>query len=151
MCRDDSSNVSRRPRSRSSTVMPNKVRGVVLSLLVAAATVVAACASRTLPPAVGPTSAHPDLLYPTIPVAMKQGFAAEHVDLGWRYLQIDDLRGADREFAAALKSSDKMYPAYVGQGYVAMLRRDFERAVTSFNLALSAERAYVPALVGRGQ
>src|SRR5262245_3477882 len=151
MCHGVSSNVSRRRLRRSSRAMPNKVRGLVPGLLVGAALLVGACASRTLPPAAGPSSAHPDLLYPTIPVAMKQGFAAEHVDLGWRYLQIDDLRGADREFAAALKSSDKMYPAYVGQGYVAMLRRDFERAVTSFNLALSAERAYVPALVGRGQ
>ena len=47
---------------------------------------------------------------------MQRTFGAEHVDLGWRYLQIDDLRGADREFAAALKSSATMYPAHAGHG-----------------------------------
>ncbi len=110
----------------------------------------AACASKKVPAA--PVSlAHPDFLYPTVPAAMQRSFAAEHVDLGWKYLQIDDLRGADREFAAALKSSSQMYPAHAGQGLVALARRDFDRAVTSFDAALRASPAYVPALVGRGQ
>jgi len=108
------------------------------------------CAAKTVPPA--PTSlAHPDFLYPSVPVAMQKTFAAEHVDLGWRYLQIDDLRGADREFAAALKSNPKMYPAFAGHGFVALARRDFDRAITSFGAALAASSSYVPALVGRGQ
>jgi len=110
----------------------------------------AACAAKKVPAA--PVSlAHPDFLYPTVPAAMQRSFAAEHVDLGWKYLQIDDLRGADREFAAALKSSSQMYPAHAGQGLVALARRDFDRAVTSFDAALRASPAYVPALVGRGQ
>jgi tetratricopeptide (TPR) repeat protein len=110
----------------------------------------AACASKTLPPA--PTRlAHPEFMYPSVPAAMQKTFAAEHVDLGWRYLQIDDVRGADREFAAALKSNPKMYPAYAGQGFVALARRDFDRAVMAFDTALGAAPAYVPALVGRGQ
>ena len=82
---------------------------------------------------------------------MQRTFSAEHVDLGWRYLQIDDLRGADREFSAALKSSAMMYPAHAGHGYVALARRDFDRALTAFDVALGADRFYVPALVGRGQ
>jgi tetratricopeptide (TPR) repeat protein len=110
----------------------------------------AACASKNVPPA--PTSlAHPEFVYPSIPVAMLKTFAAEHVDLGWRYLQIDDVRGADREFAAALKSNPKMYPAHAGHGFVALARRDFARAVTAFDTALAAAPSYVPALVGRGQ
>jgi tetratricopeptide (TPR) repeat protein len=110
----------------------------------------AACASKKVPAA--PASlAHPEFLYPTVPAAMQKTFAAEHVDLGWRYLQIDDLRGADREFAAALKSNPKMYPAHAGHGLVALARRDFDRAVTAFDTALTAAGAYVPALVGRGQ
>jgi tetratricopeptide (TPR) repeat protein len=96
-------------------------------------------------------AAHPEFLYPTVPAAMQKTFGAEHVDLGWRYLQIDDLRGADREFAAALKSSAKMYPAHAGLGYVALARRDFDRAVAAFDTALQTDRSYVPALVGRGQ
>ena len=119
--------------------------------LVALVALIGACASRTVPPPAVTTSAHPEFLYPTVPVAMQRTFGAEHVDLGWRYLQIDDLRGADREFAAALKSSSTMYPAHAGQGWVALARRDFDRAVTAFDAALGADRSYVPALVGRGQ
>ena len=44
-----------------------------------------------------------------------------------------------------------MYPAHAGHGYVALARRDFDRAVTAFDAALGANRSYVPALVGRGQ
>jgi Tfp pilus assembly protein PilF len=61
----------------------------------------AACASKKVP-ATALTPAHPDFVYPTVPATMQRSFAAQHVDLGWKYLQIDDLRGADREFAAAL-------------------------------------------------
>jgi tetratricopeptide (TPR) repeat protein len=110
----------------------------------------AACASKKVP-ATALTPAHPDFVYPTVPATMQRSFAAQHVDLGWKYLQIDDLRGADREFAAALKSSPQMYPAHAGQGLVALARRDFDRAVTAFDAALRASPAYVPALVGRGQ
>ena len=110
----------------------------------------AACASKTVPPA-ATSLAHPEFLYPSVPAAMQKTFAAQHVDLGWRYLQIDDLRGADREFATALKSNPKMYPAHAGHGFVALARRDFDRAVVAFDAALAASASYVPALVGRGQ
>jgi tetratricopeptide (TPR) repeat protein len=114
------------------------------------AIVTAACASRKVPgPAISP--AHPEFLYPSVPAAMQKTFAAQHVDLGWRYLQIDDLRGADREFADALKSNPMMYPAHTGHGYVALVRRDFDRAVAAFDAALSTAQTYAPALVGRGQ
>lgn len=112
---------------------------------------ITACATRAPVPPVPTTIAHPEFLYPTVPAAMRKTFAAEHVDLGWRYLQIDDVRGADREFAAALKSNPAMYPAHVGHGYVALTRRDFTRALTSFEAALKAEQRYLPALIGRGQ
>jgi tetratricopeptide (TPR) repeat protein len=117
---------------------------VVLAILAAS------CAGKKLPPPVT-SLAHPEFLYPAVPVAMQKTFAAEHVDLGWRYLQIDDLRSADREFAAALKSNAKMYPAHAGHAFVALARRDFDRAVTAFDAALAASPSYVPALVGRGQ
>jgi tetratricopeptide (TPR) repeat protein len=119
--------------------------------LVALAALAVACASRRPAPPAITTLAYPDFLYPAVPAALQRTFAAEHVDLGWRYLQIDDLRGADREFAAALKGDSRMYPAHAGHGYVALSRLDFERAVTSFDAALGGDRSYVPALVGRGQ
>jgi tetratricopeptide (TPR) repeat protein len=119
-------------------------------VLVVLAALTAACAAKK-PPLAAATPAHPEFLYPTVPAAMQKTFAAEHVDLGWRYLQIDDLRGADREFAAALKSNPKMYPAHAGHGFVATARRDFDRAVAAFDAALAVSPSYVPALVGRGQ
>lgn len=120
------------------------------NLVVATMLLAAACASKQVPPA--PTSlAHPEFLYPSVPALLQKTFSAQHVDLGWRYLQIDDLRGADREFAAALKSDPKMYPAHAGHGFVALARRDFDRAVPAFDAALATSASYVPALVGRGQ
>lgn len=120
------------------------------NLVVATMLLAAACASKQVPPA--PTSlAHPEFLYPSVPALLQNTFSAQHVDLGWRYLQIDDLRGADREFAAALKSDPKMYPAHAGHGFVALARRDFDRAVPAFDAALATSASYVPALVGRGQ
>ena len=131
--------------------MSSDRRLIAATGLLALAALTAACAARVPPPPPATTLAHPEFVYPAVPAAMQRTFAAEHVELGWRYLQIDDLRGADREFAAALKSSAKMFPAHTGQGFVAIARRDFDRAVTAFDSALSADRAYVPALVGRGQ
>lgn len=131
--------------------MSSSRRRMVAGALLALSALTAACASRTVVPPPVTGLAHPDFLYPTVPVAMQRTFGAEHVDLGWRYLQIDDLRSADREFAAALKSNAKMYPAHTGHGYVALARRDFDRAMMAFDTALTAARAYVPALVGRGQ
>jgi tetratricopeptide (TPR) repeat protein len=130
--------------------MRSSRRVKALLVLAAVAMLASACASRKVPPPAA-TPAHPEFLYPTIPAAMQKTFAAEHVDLGWRYLQIDDLRGAEREFRAALKSNPKMYPAYAGQGLVALARRDFAGAVAAFNAAVTAAPSYVPALVGRGQ
>lgn len=122
----------------------------VAAVLAVLAMLTSACAQKKVPlPAAKPV--HPEFLYPTVPAALQKTFAAEHVDLGWRYLQIDDLRGADREFAAALRSNPKMYPAHAGHGFVAAARRDFDRAVTAFDAALAASPSYVPALVGRGQ
>jgi tetratricopeptide (TPR) repeat protein len=131
--------------------MSSDRRLIVVGALVALSALMVACASRTVLPPPVTTLAHPDFVYPAVPAAMQRTFSAEHVNLGWRYLQIDDLRSADHEFAAALKSSATMYPAHAGHGYVALARRDFDRAVTAFEAALGADRAYVPALVGRGQ
>jgi tetratricopeptide (TPR) repeat protein len=130
--------------------MPNNHRVAAAVALALSMTLTAACASRRVPPPVT-TLAHPEFVYPAVPSALQKTFAGQHVDLGWRYLQIDDLRSADREFAAALKSNPTMYPAYAGHGFVALARRDFERALASFNAALGTASSYVPALVGRGQ
>jgi tetratricopeptide (TPR) repeat protein len=110
----------------------------------------AACATRMPPPA--PTTlAHPEFLYPQIPPGLTAAPGASRIDVGWRYLQVDDLKNADLEFSVALKLGPRLYPARTGQGYVAMVMRDHRRALAAFDAALEANGSYVPALVGRGQ
>jgi tetratricopeptide (TPR) repeat protein len=76
---------------------------------------------------------------------------AGRLDRGWRYLQLDDFRNAEREFSAALKQQATFYPADAALGFVALARGDEADAVKSFDRALLGEASYVPALVGRGQ
>ena len=109
-----------------------------------------ACATN-VPPPTPTTLAHPEFLYPQVPPALATAPGASRVDVGWRYLQVDDLKNADLEFGVALKLGPRLYPARAGQGYVAMAMRDYARALTAFDAALEANGSYVPALVGKGQ
>lgn len=116
--------------------------GVVLCL--------ASCASRT-PPVVPGAAKYPDFIVPAVPAALVNARGAERVDRGWQFLQADNLRGAEREFAAALKQTPGLYPAQTGSAYVELAHRNFERARIGFERALMLNAKYVPALVGRGQ
>jgi len=110
----------------------------------------AACATR-IPPPLPATLAHPEFQYPSVPEPLQSAPGASRVEIGWRYLQVDDLKNASLEFGVALKLGPRLYPARVGQGYVAMVMRDYKRALTAFDAALDADRRYLPALVSRGQ
>ena len=121
-----------------------------LCVVAAVALLAGACAAKSVAPALPATLAHPEFLFPAIPDAQRATQEGLHVDQGWRYLQNDDLRGADREFGAALKRRPAFHPARTGEGYVALARRDHERALASFDAALGTSTGYVPALVGRG-
>jgi tetratricopeptide (TPR) repeat protein len=101
------------------------------------------------PPPVPTTLKYPDFVYPiATPAAAPQ---AEAVERGWRFLQADDLKNADREFAATLKATPDFFPARTGEGYVSLARQEYTRAIDAFNLALRSAPAYAPALVGKGQ
>src|SRR5688500_8831776 len=113
---------------------------------------VAAGRARRAPPPVLPTAVnHPDFMFPAVPQALQRAPGVEHIEPGWRYLQVDDLRGASREFAAALKRNPSLYPAHAGEAYVALARAEHDRALAAFDAALRLQSDYVPALVGRGQ
>lgn len=113
----------------------------------ALAVLVAGCAMKSAPP-LPPTLKYQEFVYPSaIPAAAPQALA---VDRGWRYLQNDDLKSADREFAAALKQTPDFAPARTGEGYVALARQDYMHALDQFDLALRGTPAYAPALAGRG-
>src|ERR1041384_8559552 len=110
---------------------------------------VAGCAMKSAPPPLPPTLKYQEFVYPA--VGQTAAAQAEAIDRGWRYLQNDDLKSAEREFAAVLKSIPDFVPARTGEGDVALARQDYMRALDRFELALRAAPAYAPALVGKGQ
>jgi tetratricopeptide (TPR) repeat protein len=119
------------------------LRFAVLLTLVAS---MAGCAMKAVPP-LPATLKYPEFVYPTAPASARDISA---IDLGWRFLQNDDLASAEREFAVALKSVPDSAAARTGEGYVALARHDYARALTQFEGALRGAPAYAPALVGQG-
>jgi tetratricopeptide (TPR) repeat protein len=117
----------------------------------AGAALIGGCATRVdvMPPA-PTTPRHPEFLYPTIPQGTDE-IQATRIERGWRYLQADNGRAAEREFAAALQLQPSFHPAETGLGYVDLARKDADQAVARFSRAIDAEAAYTPALVGKGQ
>src|SRR5262245_14081839 len=111
--------------------MPStRTKALLLCLLTAAS---GACAVKTAPPLPAALK-YPEFAYPTATQASASLVAT--IDRGWRFLQNDDLRNADREFASALKSSPEWSPARTGQGEVALARNDYAAALAAFDAAL---------------
>ena len=123
-------------------------RGVWALGAVGVLLVLTACAARMAPP-LPATLAYPDFVYPAVPAEVWTEGAAGSVDRGWRYLQNNDLRGAQQVFAAAVVGG--FYPARAGEGYVALARTEYGAAAAAFDAALAAAPRYAPALVGLGQ
>jgi tetratricopeptide (TPR) repeat protein len=123
------------------------MRNAVLSLVLLAV-VVAGCATRTAPPVVT-SPRHPDYITPIVPddapMAVRSG-----IQRGWQYLQADDLRNAEREFAAALKASPANAAGEASIGYLALARHRPDEALAAFERALAGNAQLVSALVGRG-
>ncbi|MEO8679748.1 MAG: tetratricopeptide repeat protein [Vicinamibacterales bacterium] len=89
-------------------------------------------------------------MFPTAPDGAAPALVAQ-LDRGWQYLQMDDMRSAEREFAAALKQQAAFYPAEAALGYTALARKNPKDAGDHFDRALEGDAAYVPALLGRGE
>src|SRR6188768_3060798 len=117
----------------------NRLRPVALALLM----LVTACAPKA-PPALPAALKYPDFIFPVVPTPLDRGPAAPRIDRGWRFLQNGDTDGAHREFAAALKSNPRFYPAQAGEGYVALARHENDRALMAFAAAVAADARYVP-------
>ena len=113
-------------------------------------TLVAGCTTRVAP-SLPAALAYPEFVYPTLPQLLRTADSAGYVDRGWRYLQNDDLGNAEREFAEGSQRSPGLYPAGTGGAYVALARRDYDRALGGFDAVLAGVPTYAPALVGRGQ
>lgn len=120
-----------------------------LRAVVAAVLVTSACAPKA-PPAVAGAPKHPDFVFPAVPEGTKPE-QASRIDRGWAYLQLDDQRNAEREFAAALKQQPSFHPAETAMAYLALARGSERDAATRFDRALQGDAGYVPALIGKGQ
>ena len=119
------------------------------SIVIAAAILVAGCASRTRPVAVPGAPAFPD--YPRLEIPANLRVAQDVRDrheLAWQRLQAGDLRNANREFTESLKRSATFYPAETGLGFVALAGRDFKQASSRFSAALAKNDRYLPAWLG---
>jgi len=108
-----------------------------------------ACAPKAPPATVGAPK-HPDFVFPASPQGTPSTLSAR-IDRGWQYLQLDDQRSAEQEFAAALKEQPSFYPAETALAYLSIARSNERDAVARFERALQADAAYVPALIGHGQ
>ncbi len=111
----------------------------------------AACAPELAPPPATITPRYQEFVFPSVPDALvRDQRAVERHDRGWRFLQANDLRSADREFSAALKRNAAFFPAEAGLGYVALAQKDYRGALGRFDRALARSPRYPSALVGRG-
>lgn len=124
-------------------------RRVLLASLIACSLAIAACAPKA-PPALVGAPKHPDFMFPAAPEGT-QPAQLDRLDRGWRFLQLDDLRNAEREFSSALKQQAAFYPADAAMAWLLLARGNEAEALTRFDRALAAEASYVPALVGRGR
>lgn len=121
-----------------------------LVFLVALAAAVSGCAARTVMPPAPVAPRYPDFRYPIVPDGA-ESVQVTRIERGWRYLQADNQRNAEREFEAALKLQPSFHPASTGLGYLELARREAQDAVAHFDRALEADATYAPALVGRGR
>jgi len=121
-----------------------------LSFVAGAALLAAACAKVT-PPVPGIiTPRFPDFVAPTVPPDAAGTPAALGVDHGWKFMQANDLKNAEREVRASLKLSPGFYPAESAYGYIELQKKNNRAALAHFERALQAQPTYVSAIVGRG-
>jgi tetratricopeptide (TPR) repeat protein len=121
-----------------------------LALVVGVVVVVSGCAARSVMPPAPVAPRYPEFRYPDVP-RDADSIQVTRIERGWRYLQSDNARNAEREFQAALKLQPSFHPAATGLAYLELTRREPDDAVTFFDRALESDASYVPALVGRGQ
>jgi len=114
---------------------------------------VAACAPPR-PPVVAPVVSapkFPEFVTPAVPADLIGTAAAVNLDLGWRLLQAGELKSAERELNAALKTAPAFYPAAAALGWLEIARKDMKAALPHFDRALERQPKDLSSLVGRGQ
>jgi tetratricopeptide (TPR) repeat protein len=120
-------------------------------LLLASIVCFSACAPKTAPATAPLAPKFPEFMRPVVPAAMANGAAAASESRGWTLLQAGDLKSAEREFGAALKTQPAFYPAETSLGYLELARKDAKAALPHFDraLELNAQHDDVSAFLGR--
>jgi Tfp pilus assembly protein PilF len=127
------------------------VRRLCIALALIVCTAGVACAPRRAP-TVPAAPRFPSYVFPGVPEALAvQTKLANRHNAGWAYLQSGDLRAAEREFNWVAGQDPAFYPSEVGLGYVALARRDHEKALEHFDRGLASAPQYASGLVGRGE
>lgn len=123
----------------------------VAAASVAILAMAAACAPKPVVVPETATARYPEFLEPMVPASLAATVGATGQARAWRFLQAGDLRSAEREAIAAMKSTPDFYPAETTVAYVGLARKDAGGAVAAFDRVLSRHAEYTPALVGKGQ
>src|SRR5262245_29406231 len=127
------------------------MRKLVVSAVIAWLVTVAACAPKIIPAPTVTAPKFPDFIRPVVPDALAGSTAAFSFDRGWRFLQVGDFKNAEHEFALAQQVSPGFSAAEIGNGYLALARKDAKAALPYFDRALENRPADASALVGRGE
>lgn len=122
-------------------------RFVLLALLATSA----GCAPKRVAPPTVSAPKFPEFVAPSVPASFAGSPAAGNQNRGWAFFQAGDLKAAEREFEAALKTNPAFFPAENGLAYVELARKDNKAALTHFDRALDREKADLSALLGKGQ
>jgi tetratricopeptide (TPR) repeat protein len=123
------------------------------TLLLVALVCASACAPKVVTAPAVTAPKFPEFTRPVVPPSFAGSPAAVNASQGWTFLQAGDLKAAEREFSAALKTVPAFYPAETSLGYVEMARKDAKAALTHFDraLELSPQHNDLSALLGRAQ
>jgi tetratricopeptide (TPR) repeat protein len=121
------------------------------AIFVALVMMAAACAPKMVPLPTVSSPRFPDFIAPVVPAEFAGTLVAENQTRGWTFLQVGDLRNAEREFTLALRTTPDFYPAEIGLGYVELADRNPKAALEHFDRALERRADDASALVGRGE
>ncbi len=114
------------------------------------AILVGACATTPTVPPVPAAPKYPAYPFPDVPAGLAVTPALrDQQDIAWRRLQSGDLRGANRDFNAILKTQPAFYPAEAGLGFAALADKQLRQADARFAAALAKNDRYLPAWTGQ--
>ncbi len=114
---------------------------------------VAGCARPVPMPVVVPgTERYPEYPKPDLPADLAaQARPAQQHERAWLQLQSGDPRGSERTLRDVLRTAPRFFPSQAALGFARLAQNAEADALQWFDRALTADEAYVPALIGRAE